>query len=232
MKTFFKLFGLQRSGTNYIKWLIESNFKEVNVLQNGLGRKHFPPLEKIDWKGKEWNNFCSPKYSNQEIKEIYKAYLNDRLFFILAVKDPFAWFISFLKHIKIEINEENIDKGIKNYINLWNTRNKEFLNINNLKEYKKVKLVKYEELICDCPKILEEFRSCFNLEKRYDDWQNTCFRTNMGGEFSVKTLNFPFDASFYREKRYMNFFSKEQIKLINRLLDKQLINALKYENKY
>lgn len=40
--TYVKLYGLQRSGTNLVKGLLEINFQDVIVLQRILGNKYGP----------------------------------------------------------------------------------------------------------------------------------------------------------------------------------------------
>jgi len=42
-QVYFKQWGLQRSGTNYLKWLLDYNFRGVKVLANQGGWKHSVP---------------------------------------------------------------------------------------------------------------------------------------------------------------------------------------------
>ena len=51
---YIKQYGIQRSCTNYVKLLIEENFRQVHVLASTLGWKHGPHPEKVDWSGGDW----------------------------------------------------------------------------------------------------------------------------------------------------------------------------------
>jgi hypothetical protein len=48
---FIKIYGIQRTGTNYIEWLLNNNFSDCHVLleDNVLGWKHGKVKETIDW---------------------------------------------------------------------------------------------------------------------------------------------------------------------------------------
>ena len=65
------LVGIERSGTNYLEWLLKENFKDLIVL---LKWKHYAPrnfIEKVEWNGK----FQGDKV--KENKEDIEKYLND-----------------------------------------------------------------------------------------------------------------------------------------------------------
>ena len=66
-----KQYGLRRCGTNYLRWLVEHNFKDVIFLENQGGWKHGPVQTKLDLMGTTWND---PVVHNEaKIKEWTEA---------------------------------------------------------------------------------------------------------------------------------------------------------------
>ena len=51
-----KIFGLQRSGSNYLQWLLEQNFVATRVLVDETGWKHGPVPSRVDWSGRDWHD--------------------------------------------------------------------------------------------------------------------------------------------------------------------------------
>lgn len=97
-KVFLKQFGLQRSGTNILKALIEINFPGAHVLTRFLGNKHNP----ADWN--EMANFLIEDdginygISEEEKQEISDLVDSRKLRIIVNIKEPIPWLESYHRY--------------------------------------------------------------------------------------------------------------------------------------
>lgn len=96
--TYIKQFGLQRSGTNALKALIEVNFKNVIVLSNYLGNKHEPTSwPKLEEKALFENaeDFGLELVNKQQVIEDVR---NRAIPVIINIKEPISWVNSYYKY--------------------------------------------------------------------------------------------------------------------------------------
>lgn len=125
---YFKQYGPQRSGTNYLKRLIELNFKEVTVFASILGWKHgmyetangyrWPSESHADWINRKTKNgkvYSVDNYALKYTPEELLAATND-LNYLISVKDPYAFIVSF-KKFRARNQDWNADK-VKNWLNI------------------------------------------------------------------------------------------------------------------
>ena len=97
--TYIKQYGAKRSATNYVRNLLERNFKNIIVLTNILGWKHGPHPEKVDGSGKNW---VPDKKTKSYVKKLIalvsddlkKAYASGEIKYLIVSKDPYAWYVS------------------------------------------------------------------------------------------------------------------------------------------
>jgi hypothetical protein len=104
-----KIFGLQRTGTNYVEWLIRNNFKNIFVFTNQLGWKHgLPPnalrrlmdsnLAALDENDRA-ELFKHKWFSSSDRVEPIRAMLAERrINFVFMIKDPYSWYLSFARY--------------------------------------------------------------------------------------------------------------------------------------
>ena len=138
-----KLFGLRRSGTNYLQLLLKQNYK-AKVLTNKGGWKH-------------------GKY------RVYKE-LGYEIDCVFISKNIFSWLTSMQRryakrHSLIAMI------GVPDYVNLWSLIHENWLNV-PLKEKKK-SFVKYEDLIVDPEKVCVRVAKELNLEKMTPFFKDT-----------------------------------------------------------
>ena len=97
-KEFFKQFGLQRSGTNILKALIEINFTRCHVLTQFLGNKHTPKGwgEMTDLLIEEdETDYGISKEERQKISDLVES---RSLRIIINIKEPIPWLESFHRY--------------------------------------------------------------------------------------------------------------------------------------
>ena len=187
---YLKIYGLQRSGTNYLKWLLEQNF-DVFVLQNFLGLKHgrvefLRDNEEIHLDLR----FCTlTPEQKKEIRQIEVPRIAIR-------KNLYAWMVSFYKYQRF-----NWNKNYKKIINAWIEADRHY------QQYCTV--YNYIDLLTKPVSMLMFSESVFELKRRNKNFILSCDRTMpRGGDdhsdsWSTKYDNKPFGADYYINKLYM-----------------------------
>ena len=96
-----KQYGLQRSGTNYAKALIENNF-DIKVLSNGYGRKH----DKFCFTPDRYKNynifkdkFVKTDLTKKESISVHRDFMNNDVIFLIIFKHPFKWVESYFRYV-------------------------------------------------------------------------------------------------------------------------------------
>lgn len=111
----FKQYGERRTGTNYLRFLMEQNFSDALVLMHVLGDKHSPPAavqlpddpspaESFEWV--RAMTFERPALTTREgdpeqeahlrsiASEIRAAFRSQRFGYLISIKNPYAWGVS------------------------------------------------------------------------------------------------------------------------------------------
>ena len=137
---FVKIYGLQRTGTNYLTAMLKRNFSDVGILVNELGWKHDSvSLNNVDWNGSDW---CSP-YSNEteqqaernvylntfNLEDLKNSYDTDQIHYLFCIKNPYSWYDSVVvkkdSHAYKNFNMQQI-------IEFWNRVNNDYYNFPTL----------------------------------------------------------------------------------------------------
>ena len=116
-------YGLQRSGTNYTRALIENNFSNVLFHNNEYTRSL--PLQKHFRLHSNMNFVPEPKYLHNFKYETFADFDShvkriseqDSLGYIVTVKEPYSWYISIVKKRKRVIGP-NFQRSLS-IINIW-----------------------------------------------------------------------------------------------------------------
>ena len=158
MATYVKQYGIQRSCTNFVKILLENNLEDTVVLTNILGWKHGPHKEKIDWDTEE-GEYASAR----DIGRIKKEYEAERIHYVICLKDPYAWLMSYSKYNnrqdkvrslsglvsegrKFAARRRGIQLGeIKEYLEKWNLLHRSWAGLND--DNSKCTTTKFEDLL-------------------------------------------------------------------------------------
>lgn len=92
-----KLWGLKRTGTNYVRFLLEKNF-DCRVLSDVLGWKHGLPQRQpySDWHA--WYPEWRPERPPPQAETALQASREGRVRHLLLVRDPWAWIQSMARY--------------------------------------------------------------------------------------------------------------------------------------
>jgi hypothetical protein len=144
-----KIYGLQRTKTNYLQKFLELNYDDILVLSNLSGWKHGFVKETIDWSGNDWeeNADISKQYYYENLKEcnkkekiINEAFKNNEVKYFFTFRNPYSTYVSRKKHYSDK------EQFMKDFVSDWNLKNShyvDFIKNNPAKSYK----LKFEDFI-------------------------------------------------------------------------------------
>jgi len=204
-----KLFGERNTGTIYLEWLLNNNL-DIKLLNDfNLGWKHrlAPDIDELTSGSKE------------------------EIIFICMVKNPYSWIYSMHKR---PYKHEKLSKltfhdfirysygDYRNPVVLWNKKNKSYLELKNYVKYHH--LIKYEDLLLDSRKCLDQVADKFQLS-RSSVWFTDINQTLTNHHGIVKQK---FRKEFYLKEEWINKFNFSDFEFVNNQLDKEVLKALKY----
>jgi hypothetical protein len=164
-----KIYGLQRTKTNYLQKFLELNYSNIIVLSNFSGWKHGFVKEAIDWSGSDWEETqdISKKYYYHNLKEcmqkekiINNAFVNKQTKYFFTFRDPYNTYLSRKKHYPDKL------AFMKNFIHDWNSKNSHYLGFIQ-ENHERVYKIRFEDFI-DSKKnsIFLEIANHFDLQKK------------------------------------------------------------------
>ncbi len=220
------VYGLQRTGTNYMEDLLEKNFADIYHANDGYSRslpthKHFRLYDEkwIVPQMKYLNNFYYKNFSDfdHHVSEISKV--NDSIM-IVMVKDPYAWYQSYLLHAR-----RNGYVCYKKFVNQhfiidYNRYYTKWLDFRD-EAPDRVMVIRYEDLIARREEILETVKQRFALKMLHDAYQNV-EKVAMSRKWSAKRLD------YYKNKSYVKMLNKEERHVLNHTLCPLLMKRLEY----
>ena len=210
---YIKIHGLQRTGTNYITYLINHNFIKTTCLVNVGGWKH--------------GHYCAPWTLGQEVNVL------------LVTKNPYSWLVSLYNYLKPSLSFENFTKRplvfgeqsgspyflrASNPIDHWNNMNFHWMSV-QMNE-KKFCVIPFESFIKNSKSTLENISKYFNIDIK-KDIIDTSFKVQPSNE-SPQITNDNFNSSFYTERKYMSFYTPEVLNFVNKHLDPFVLNQIGY----
>lgn len=228
-----KQYGLERSGTNYIRALIEQNIDNVRVISNLFGHKHkkYTPINYIAYDYKK-DKEVKTELDDEKINHIRQQFIEDKVYYLITVKEPYSWIVSYNKCYWIEENNGplNYDKIIR-YCNIWNETHKNWLE-NIIYQNKKYFIVMYNDLLINPENIIKSISKQFDLKQKtkFSDIHNY-MKEGADWDYTKNIGVKPFDKqSYYLDQKYLNEIN-EFVDLINQTIDSNLLLNIINETK-
>lgn len=211
------LYGLQRSGTNYLETLINLNYQECIFLngehRNEITHKHFRlydnkkaiPEPKFN-NSKTFHNFA--EFENalpvQKIPDLY----------IILSKDPYSWYSSYVNWSK----KNNWVAPDYHYIEEYNLFYGKWMNFSN--ETPKIIFIRYADLLTEPSDVLNRIGQALNLPpvQKLKTTKKVYASKRFTGNKKEEFLN----------KDYLKKISADDMKTIDSKLDPELIKYLGY----
>lgn len=222
------IYGLQRSGTNYVEALFIENFKGVKIWN-----EHYPdclPTQKHFRLYDEKHLIPSLQFQNNFHYENFSAFdahvtrLTEQveLNYVVVVKHPLSWYLSYFAWASKKHHIDHRKKEVNGHFILeWNLFMKKWLDFKK-EAPNRVSIVKYEDLIADSSSELDASMTLFGLEKRHENYFIP-EKVGMSKGFNAKRLN------YYKKKSYMSELPETHYRVIRELVDESVLDDLGYE---
>jgi len=241
-----KIYGERNTATNYLESLINLNLNVTSL--SGVVPSKINRLQHI-LPGNEWlkdiyffftyKDNLGWKHTKVKTKEELKKYkiVDDNLVFITLTKNPYSWLLSLykkpyhqleVKRLSFEeflnrkwrvVGRENIKIEVKNPMELWNIKNRAYLNLPK----KNTLNLKTEDLIANPKEIIEAISIKYNIPKKNKEFINLIDSTK------EKDKDFNFYQDYYSNERWKKNLSRDNIEMINCYLDKELMRYFNYK---
>lgn len=195
-----KQFGARRTGTNYLKALLELNFDDVDVAMHEGGWKH----------GVERPDELDPDG------------------YLIVAKDPYAWILSVEEHFRpyhVQKVWDALTRAFKPFLSFRQTRAMtletylmKYAYWLELTQDRPHLLVRYEDLLEDLDETLDGIREAFDLTPPGDGYRDIERRVKPADEEDEVNLDGGFDPTYYTEKRYLDAYRDDELDRIARHL--------------
>ena len=222
------IYGLQRSGTNYIETLLPHNFKDISLENVAYHRslplhKHFRPHSMMYCvpEPKYLHNFQYAHFDEFDA-HVKKLTGKDQLHYIVVVKEPYSWYISYCELARKNKWPTYMPKWAnQHYVIDYSLFCKKWIEFRK-QAPDKILLLRYEDILKDLSGNLELIRNQFDLEKIHQEYQNFS-KVNMSKKFTSSRRN------YYLKKEYLNLLSDEELFVLTENLDEAVVKELGYE---
>lgn len=205
---FVKVFGIQRTGTNYLARLINKNLiiDDTPVLLEDPGWKH------------------GPIQRNPDIDKEKKFKSNNKA--VILIKNPYTWYTSIQKWIKPGrgrpydgFKANNVEYVFRKFNVLYNEHRKFLLGDNDDTVYTDSILIRYEDLLIDPPMELSRISEKFGYVFKHKFTDLT--KVAQSGKFTDSM------RKYYIAQRPL--YDNKTIELVTSVVDWELMKFYGYE---
>jgi hypothetical protein len=212
----FKVFGLQRTGTNLAIASLQANFY-VESVESGAEWKHGP------------------------VEHPHRTHGGELCRFVLCVRDPYSWLTSCYRYFSSAWDTdptvcptffENPAMTFSQFLRRpsysfetpiarWNVMNAKWLD--DLPQQRMV-LVRLEDQFVDKVSVLRFIEVKLGLTRKLTN----LVAINARVDIDV-VIDGPMDVSYYRRREYLSIYSADLLGLVNGLLDPTVMRSLGYD---
>jgi len=227
------LFGLPRSGTNYVEALLHENFHGVKFLN-----EHYPealPTHKHFRLYDEKHLVPGPQYLNQFFYPDFSSFHthvsalteNENLQYLVTVRNPYAWYVSYSHWAhKRPFWKRQVIKFLRKEANAhflleWNLFMKKWIQFAS-EAPDRVKIVRHEDLLQRFDQNMAELEAFFHLKPKSEKWHNPQ-KVGMSDAFSASKKTQLASGKYIKEIPELHF------RAITEVMDKAVMDTLGYE---
>jgi len=211
------LYGLQRSGTNYLETLIQLNYPNCSFInsevRNEIMHKHFRLYDNK-------NYIPEPQFENNATFNSFEAFeqslpiIEKPDLYLVMSKDPYSWYTSYMGWSK----KNNWPNRGYHYINEYNLFYAKWLEFSI--ESGKIIFIRYQDLLTNPLPIINQIAKALLLPEKIT------VRTTNKVYASKKFTTDKKDA--FLKRAYLNKISNQELVLMNSLLNKSLLLQMGY----
>jgi hypothetical protein len=232
---YFKQYGEMRTGTNYLKRLIELNFSEVSVLGSVLGWKHGmydlnnspdDTNSHEEWvRGKTKHNAVYSvdghklPYSSSELIAIIPE-----LNYLISIKNPHAFVVSYKK---FRFPNKQLHKTvILNLCERYNSKYSRWLQFVN-DNLDSCMFVPYETMLMNYSHVLFNIEQKYKLSRVKDKYTDENSPVNASTDHGLLIdKKRKFNKEYYLDRLYLNELTDEHISIIDDNIDSTLVDNI------
>lgn len=254
---YIKIYGMPRTGTNYLRFLLEENF-DVMAFHHILGGKHGAPCDPREWiqaeiktpnrlmawegqyeSGQDGPNF-SPRFNKVahylEFLEELQEQLGD-IYYVILVKNPYAWLSSWWRYILARGYRKlwRIPKNNRKWLENFNQKYRTWWRF--YRDYTDRSVVmRYEDAVFRYRDTLKKVEDALLLDARWSCFmpftQNVALH-NQGISGKLTTLvveERPFPRrEYYRSREYLKELGPDWVDFVTEYVDWDLMRKYGYE---
>lgn len=156
---FIKQFGLERSGTNVVKSLVEFNFG-MRVYSNFPlhKHKHALPFNRFLIGDKEVYELERLGISISEFERIKQDVSSGHMLFIFSIRDVGSWVEGYYRYMKKRKKIENLNhEFVVDSLHRWKSINSTYMNFNEINPSKSI-IVKHTDVVAGDRRWLEDIK--------------------------------------------------------------------------
>lgn len=213
-------FGLQRSGTNFLKALLRRRYKIRFLNENA---KRVSPLHKHFRLYDHKNIIPEEKCHNRLFMESfddYEALLNERPdYYIVVSKDPYSWYVSYRNWAE----KCGWPKADHHYIAEYNLFYGKWLDFATQTD--RIVFVRYIDLLTSTAGELARLEREIGLRRR---WYSRLMFYSVS-KVSQSSVFGKEQRAYYEGKKYLGRYAAEELQEINEVLDYDVMVRLGYE---
>jgi len=216
-------YGLQRSGTNFLKKTIEHHFDvefiNKKLERSHIGHKHFRLYDDKSLIGRP-NYMNSLQFVDFKDFEYQLPYEVKTDAIVVLSKDPYSWYLSYIKWGK----KQNWSSPPHPVIFEYNAFYKKWLQFSE--ESKKVIHIKYIDLLTAPETVLQSIQKQFGFEqsREGEEIKKRIRKVPSSHRFTSKRLR------YYTDELFLTDFDQQGLKEINNQIDHELIKKLGYKS--
>jgi hypothetical protein len=256
MKAFVQQYGKERTGTNYLKALLNLNFDNIVLFDNRLGSKHEPHREVSQWMrdrgirdiadfkllvetDRYWRARNVP--TADAFERIHQPVSFDELVglatgqismrYLISIKDPYASIVSVTRwwaRGQTDLTQPP-DRRVTNLSHVeqyCHEFNSAYLSYRPLIETERAVLVRFEDLIRDPTAVLTRISVCLDFDRRHESCRTVSTTVVPGYGITNK----PFYLSYYTARAYLSLLTPTAIDTANRILNWDVMRYYGYQN--
>ena len=220
-------YGLQRSGTNYLEFLLAKKYR-VQILNSnidGVRPDRSSPLHKHFRLYDEKDIIPEPQYRNDFKIDSFKDFegllevIPD--YYVIISKDPYSWFLSYTEWAR----RCSWPAVPYHYLTEYNLFYGKWLAFSQQTD--RILFVRYSDLLRDPDQELHRLEEKMHLKRKflYPLRSSAAFKVPQSKEFSMER------RSYYLSEQYIKEFTAEQLREANAIIDLDVLDQLGYQKK-
>lgn len=234
MKGLLKLYGIERTCTNYVKALLEQNLR-THVFSNMFGLKHEAFVSVDEFSGPIFKDGrVATDIPIEHAEALRERAKKEGLQYVVLIKNPHAWIVSYHKYRNALDRSPNrkIDvEMIEEYCARWNDVYANWYDSLVSDPDHDTIVVSYERLLEDFVGEVERVRVAFGLEAKQGTFTDIKYHTHMGGDWTTESgknitgMLFG-NRDYYLKKQYLDKMNDRQTACVDQNLDMDLYRRL------